>query len=56
LTSLRLRKAQSLLLETNKTLEDIAEKCGYKNGFYFSRRFSKKLNISPSEYRKNNKL
>ncbi|MBE0336961.1 MULTISPECIES: AraC family transcriptional regulator [Paenibacillus] len=55
-TSLRLEKAQTLLLETEYTLDDIAEKCGYLNGFYFSRVFSARRHISPSQYRKLNRI
>lgn len=50
-TSLRLKRAQVLLLKTNLTLDDIAAKCGYDNGFYLSRVFSKKIKMTPSEYR-----
>ncbi|MDF2960449.1 MAG: AraC family transcriptional regulator [Paenibacillus sp.] len=56
LTSLRLQKAQALLLETELTLEQIAEQCGYDNGFYFSRMFTKKMNVSPSAYRKSHRI
>lgn len=52
LTSLRLNEAQYLLAETRLTLDEIAVKCGYDNGFYLSRVFSKKMKISPSEYRR----
>jgi AraC family transcriptional regulator len=52
LTSLRIQKAQTLLLETEMTLEQIADRCGYENGFYLSRVFSKKMKLSPSQYRK----
>lgn len=52
LTSLRLQKARALLLETADTLDEIAERCGYENGFYLSRVFSKKMNMSPSAFRK----
>lgn len=52
LTSLRLNKAKTLLLETDMTLDEIAGECGYENGFYLSRMFSKKLRISPSAYRR----
>lgn len=51
-TSLRLSRARTLLVESKMTLEQIAEKCGYEDGLYLSRIFSKKLNISPSQYRK----
>lgn len=52
LTSLRLRKARTLLLKTDFTVENIAIQCGYSNGFYFSRVFSKKMKMSPSQFRK----
>ncbi|TNJ66129.1 helix-turn-helix transcriptional regulator [Paenibacillus hemerocallicola] len=50
-SELRLDKASSLLRETKLTLDEIAPQCGYSNGFYFSRVFSQKMQISPSEYR-----
>ncbi|MGG1518845.1 AraC family transcriptional regulator [Paenibacillus oryzisoli] len=51
-TTIRLRKACALLVETDDTLEAIAEQCGYQNAFYFSRMFKKKQQISPSTYRR----
>ncbi|ULL13581.1 AraC family transcriptional regulator [Paenibacillus sp. H1-7] len=51
LTSLRIQKAQTLLLETTLTLEQVAERCGYENGFYLSRVFSRRMNVSPSQFR-----
>lgn len=53
---LRIRKAAKLLLNTSLTLDQIAEKCGYDNGFYLSRVFSRYMNISPSKYRQQNKI
>ncbi|WP_052486966.1 AraC family transcriptional regulator [Gordoniibacillus kamchatkensis] len=55
-TSLRLEKAKTLLLETRLTLDDIAAECGYENGFYLSRMFMKKLRVSPSQYRSLHRL
>lgn len=52
LTSLRLDKAKSLLLETTLTLDQIAECIGYQNGFYLSRIFIKHMGMPPSAYRK----
>ncbi|ANE48832.1 hypothetical protein SY83_09975 [Paenibacillus swuensis] len=52
LTSTRLQAARTLLLETDRTLEDIAEACGYQNGYYLSRVFTKKMKVSPSEFRR----
>ncbi|WP_018924594.1 helix-turn-helix domain-containing protein [Salsuginibacillus kocurii] len=51
ITLLRLRKARDLLLQTDLTIEDIAVQCGYSNGFYFSRIFSKKMHMTPSFFR-----
>jgi transcriptional regulator GlxA family with amidase domain len=50
-SELRLDKARELLLENRLTLDEIAVRCGYNNGFYFSRVFTQKMRISPSEYR-----
>jgi len=52
LTRIRLDKAKSLLLETKLTLEQISECCGYPNGFYLNRVFSKQIHSTPSQYRK----
>jgi len=51
LTNLRIRKVKTLLIESHSTLDQIAEQCGYENGFYLSRVFSNKVGMSPSEYR-----
>ncbi|GAA3408051.1 helix-turn-helix domain-containing protein [Paenibacillus hodogayensis] len=56
LTSLRLERAGQLLQETDLNLEEIAEKCGYRNGSYISRLFASKLGIPPSEFRKKHRL
>ncbi|MDG0809031.1 helix-turn-helix domain-containing protein [Cohnella rhizosphaerae] len=55
-TSVRLAKAAKLLVETDLTLDDVAERCGYQNAFYFSRVFSKQMNISPSLFRRANRV
>lgn len=56
LVTLRLDKVRHMLLETNYPLDAIAEQCGYENGFYLSRVFSKKFETSPSQYRKTHQL
>jgi AraC-like DNA-binding protein len=55
LTSIRVKQASRLLLLTEWTLDVIARKCGYENGFYLSRVFRKAMGISPSEFRKQNR-
>ncbi|MDF2714408.1 MAG: AraC family transcriptional regulator [Paenibacillus sp.] len=51
LTDLRIQHAKILLAETKLTLEQIAERCGYESGFYLSRVFTKKMQMSPKQYR-----
>lgn len=51
-TSIRMAKARCLLCETAYSLDKIAEECGYENGFYLSRIFSKRIGVSPSAFRK----
>ncbi len=51
LEEIRIEKACSLLAETSLKLSEIAEKAGYSNQFYFSRRFKLFTNMTPSEYR-----
>lgn len=56
LTDLRLQRACSLLETTVTTLDEIAQQCGYENGFYLSRIFTKKKQVSPSQYRKTHRV
>ncbi|WP_058300733.1 AraC family transcriptional regulator [Gorillibacterium timonense] len=56
LKKLRLRKACTLLNETDLKLSQIAELCGYENGFYLSRVFTREMGVSPSEFRRLNRL
>lgn len=52
LVSLRLKRAEELLLGSSYTLEFIADKCGFSNVYYFSTSFKKKYGVSPSAYRR----
>jgi AraC family transcriptional regulator len=56
LTSLRLEKAKTLLTETDLTLDQISECCGYQNGFYLSRVFKNNCLVTPRQYRKAHRL
>lgn len=56
LTSERLSIAARLLTDTALTLDSIARQCGYENGFYLSRVFTKKMKMSPSEYRRTHRI
>lgn len=48
---LKLNEAKRLLVETNRTLDDIAFSLGFSNGNYFSKVFKKNIGVSPSSYR-----
>jgi len=54
--SVRMERAQFLLITTNLTLTEIANATGYKDISYFSRVFSRKIGQTPGEYRKNNRM
>ncbi|MCH6259087.1 helix-turn-helix transcriptional regulator [Puniceicoccaceae bacterium K14] len=51
LISQRLRLAIHLLEHSNESLVEIAEKCGLKDQFNFSRVFKKRIGKSPGQYR-----
>lgn len=48
---LRLKKAQSLLSETELPVKQIARFCGFGNEYYFSNFFCKHCRLSPTRYR-----
>ncbi|MBD8499328.1 ABC transporter substrate-binding protein [Paenibacillus sp. CAU 1523] len=52
-TNVRINHAKRYLAETDCLLRDIAVKVGYKDEFYFSRKFKKEVGISPSDFAKN---
>lgn len=52
LTELRMRRAVSLLLETELSIKEIASEVGYENSLNFSTEFKKKHHVSPREFRK----
>lgn len=51
-TDLSMRKAGKLVSETDMDFKDIASSLGYDDTCYFSRKFRKYHNLTPSEYRK----
>lgn len=53
LTYMKIKKAQTLLSDTELPISDIAFMCGYESPFYFSKRFHKTVGISPRAYRQN---
>lgn len=51
ITAVRIEAACQYLKNSNLSLKEISEKCGYANQYYFSTSFKKKMGISPSGYR-----
>ena len=49
---IRIETAAQLLITTNKKIKEISNECGFNSEYYFSRRFSSAIGISPSKYRK----
>lgn len=47
----RLKIACEALVHTNLKMTELAEACGFKYDTYFIKQFSKKIDISPSDYR-----
>lgn len=54
LITIRIIEACKLLLNTDLTITEIAEKCGFDDSNYFGDSFKKAKGISPREYRKAN--
>ncbi|WP_138495642.1 helix-turn-helix domain-containing protein [Paenibacillus pinistramenti] len=50
LTRLRINKAKELLLQTDKSVREIAYEAGYNDEFYFSRRFKRTTGLAPTVY------
>jgi AraC-like DNA-binding protein len=47
----RISRACDFLLDSNMTIEQIAQKCGFSDPDYFRRLFRRYMRISPGEYR-----
>ena len=56
LINLRIEKAKLMLINTNKSVKEIAQLIGYSSYTSFVRAFKNKCNILPNEYRKKNKV
>lgn len=48
----RIQAACEILTSTGKTVEEVAEACGYHNTEHFIRQFKNKIGLSPTKYRK----
>lgn len=51
----RLKKSQELLTNTSFGITEISELCGFRSAYYFSNVFKRRFNVSPTEYRRNQK-
>lgn len=51
----RVREAKILLIETDKSIAEISQLCGFSNPGYFCTVFKRTENIAPIAYRKNNR-
>jgi AraC-like DNA-binding protein len=56
LLTVRLTKAKEQLVNTKKSVEEISRSCGFSSANYFGLIFKKKEGISPSEYRKQQRV
>lgn len=51
-----LEHARQLLINTNLSVQEIVEKLGYSNRYYFNRIFIERYQVTPSEFRKLNRM
>jgi AraC-like DNA-binding protein len=49
----RLRRAAEVLVSTDQSIDEIAERCGFANRYYFTRVFSQRMGVPPARYRSN---
>ena len=52
LTQIRINHARELLITDEKTLEEIAEECGFSSDSHFKILFKKMTGLTPGKYRK----
>lgn len=51
INSYRLQSAAHILIETEKSIQEIAENCGFDDNSYFSKMFKRKYHVTPRNYR-----
>ena len=51
ITNLRIERAKTLLVHTNRRISDIAIECGFRSASYFNVVFRKQTGMSPKEFR-----
>ena len=52
----RIHEAQKMILSTDKRIAQISEECGFGNVTYFNRVFRKVTEMTPREYRSENRI
>lgn len=52
----RISKAKEMLTDTNLTVTQISERCGFSSLYHFCRAFKDKTGITPTQYAENNKI
>lgn len=55
ITEFRIKKAREYLVETDKSVVEIAKKVGYEDSQYFFRVFKKSTGLTPLQYRQQNR-
>jgi transcriptional regulator GlxA family with amidase domain len=55
LIRIRLQKCAELLVETEAPLAEIAVQCGFHDSNYLTRQFRRVYNLTPRQFRKNNR-
>ena len=56
LNTIRIKRAQDLLINSDKTISEIAFECGFESIVHFNRTFKKQISLTPSDFLKNNKI
>lgn len=56
LIEIRISKAQQLLTDHIMKINTVADKCGFSNPYHFCRAFKEKTGMTPTQYRKQNKI
>lgn len=56
LEEIKLQTVEKMLINTDLTIEEIAQETGFSNGLYLSKRFTKYTKVSPSRFRLTHKV
>jgi len=56
LSDIRIFHGKSMLVNSDCSIGEIAEKCGFENVYYFSNKFKRHTGLSPTQYRKKFRL